>query len=257
MPYAIPSDLLSRCLVFRRDVMLVGKSLVAVLLVLGSTAAIAAPGASGAVSGFPGAPRSQRFSYGSSCPAAPRNHYLTAPAGCLTVRLADVDGDGRPDLVLLYARPAVRRTSYRFTLEVYRASGRTLTVPLPEGDIPATLERLRNVNGRRGVEIFIHFEHISTDESIEVIAFDGRGLTLAGNLSYGGYDAGLRFGFTCRLGQAPTVEQDEFFLSPTPGRWYDNATTYRWTGATLRKDTTHTTPFTGTTPPRGQVGIHC
>jgi hypothetical protein len=57
---------------------------------------------------FPDAPASQSFTYGRSCPAGPANPYLTSPAGCLSVRVADVDGDGQPDLVLLYTHPGQR-----------------------------------------------------------------------------------------------------------------------------------------------------
>jgi hypothetical protein len=183
--------------------------------------AAALPGAAAARS-FPGAPRSQRFHYGSSCPAAPTNQYLAGPAGCLSVRLVDVDGDGRPDLVLLYARPNVEHFRFRFTLKAYRASRGALVAHIPVGDIPATIERLRDVNNRRGVEVFLHEVHISTAELMGIYTFDGKKLRRAGAFSYGGYDAGLKFGFTCHRGTPATIVQDQFSLSSlkAPHIWH-------------------------------------
>jgi hypothetical protein len=224
------------------------------LLATGSAAALAATPTG---SGFPGAPRSQHFTYGSNCPAAPANRYLTTPAGCLTVRFADVDGDGRADLVLLYTKPGVQHYGYRFTLKVDRASGGTLTSQLPEGDIPATIARLRNVNGRPGAELFIHYVHVTTAESMAIYSFNGNRLQRSGVLSYGGYDSGLKFGFTCRTGQPPQIVEDQFARRSAPGHWAHTATTYVWSGSALNKTTTHTTTFVGASPPPRQVGAHC
>jgi hypothetical protein len=241
--------------------MFIGRSLVAGMSVLGAAGAIAAPGASGASPGFPAAPHSQRFGYGSSCPAAPANRYLTGPAGCLSVRLADVDGDGKPDLVLLYTHPGVQSFDYDFTLKVYRASGGTLTAQLPAGDIPATFLLLRNVNRRPGVEIFIHTDHISTNETMAIYTFNGTMLQDAGKFAYGGYDIGeVQFGVTCH---APTtIVQHEFSVtSPTAPAsrrtWTHWATTYTWVGAALKQGATKTTTFKGANPPASEVGVHC
>lgn len=208
---------------------------------------------------FPGAPHSQHFGYGSSCPAAPTNQYLAGPAGCLSVRFADVDGDGRPDLVLLYTRPNVKHFRYRFTLKVYRASGGTLVAHIPAGDIPATIKRLRDVNDRRGVEVFVHEVHISTAELMGIYTFDGKQLRRAGAFSYGGYDAGLKFGFTCHRGTPATIVQDQFSLSSlkVPHIWHRLARSYRWAGGTLQQGASRITIFKGSSPPRGRVGVHC
>jgi hypothetical protein len=216
-------------------------------------------GASSAPAGgtFPGAPRSQRFAFGSTCPAAPANRYLTTRGGCLSVRLGDVDGDGKPDLVLLYTKPGVRSPAYRFTLKVFRSEGGTATARLPEGDIPATIAALRNVNGVPGAELFIHLEHITTSETMALYTFSGGRLRRAGELSYGGSDFGIRFGFTCRLGPPPTVVQDEFSLTHGPGTWSHTSTTYTWSGAALAKGSAHTTTFHGKRAPRSLVGVHC
>jgi hypothetical protein len=202
-------------------------------------------------------PQSQHFGYGSRCPAAPANRYLTAPAGCLSVRVADVDGDGKVDLVLLYTNPRINGDAYRFTLKVFRAGGGVLTARVPDGDIPAEIIRLHNVNGLSGAEIFIHFVHVSTAESAAVYSFDGNRLRLSGELSYGGYDAGVRFGFSCRVAKHPAIVQDEFALSTMPRAWRHVVTTYRWDSAALQQGATQTGTFTGTRPPQSAIGLHC
>jgi hypothetical protein len=202
-------------------------------------------------------PQSRHFGYGSRCPATPANRYLAAPAGCLFVRLADVDGDGKVDLVLLYTKPGVKSYAYRFTLKVFRADGGVLTARVPEGDIPAEIIRLRNVNGLPGAEIFIHFVHVSTAESADVYSFDGNRLRLSGELSYGGYDAGVRSGFSCHTAKHPTIVQDEFASSTMPRTWRHTVTTYRWASAALQQGATYTGTFIGTSPPQSEVGVHC
>jgi hypothetical protein len=224
----------------------------------GALAMPALTGASpGAARAFPGAPASQRFGYGSTCPAAPANRYLTTRAGCLTVRRADVDGDGKPDLVLLYTKPGVRHPAYRFTLKVYTARGAMVSARLPEGDIPATIAALRNVNGVPGVELFVHLEHITTSETMALYTLSGGRLLRAGELSYGGTDFGIRFGFSCRPGSPPAIVQDEFTLKHRPTTWSHTSTTYTWNSGSLAKGATHTTTFRGKQAPGSQVGVHC
>ncbi|HYB28226.1 MAG TPA: hypothetical protein VEF89_16545 [Solirubrobacteraceae bacterium] len=208
---------------------------------------------------FPDAPASQSFTYGSRCPAAPANPYLTTPAGCLSVREADVDGDGQPDLLLLYTRPGVKGLIYHFTLKVYRASGGVLTTQLPEEDIPATFELLRNVNGRPGAEIFIHTDHISTSEELAIYTWDGTTLQRAGTFAYDGYDIGeVQFGITCHAPK--TIVQYEFSTTtPTASQrvWKELTTTFSWFGPTLKRGATATSTFNAANPPARLVGVGC
>jgi hypothetical protein len=208
---------------------------------------------------FPGAPASQTFTNGNRCSAAPANRYLTSPAGCLSVRLADVDGDDRPDLVLLYTHPGVNYGVSRFTLKVYRASGGVLTAQLPAGDIPATFLVLRNVNARPGVEIFVHTMHLSNGETLFVYTFAAGRLQRAGGFTYGG-DAFVQFGVTCH--PPMSMVQDEFSLSrltlPAAQRkWTHLTTTYTWVGASFKAGTTKVLTFTGAFPPASEIGLHC
>jgi hypothetical protein len=209
---------------------------------------------------FPDAPVSQSFRYGSSCPAAPTNPYLTSPAGCLSVREADVDGDGRPDLLLLYTHPGVKRFNYHFTLKVFLASGGIVTVQLSAGDIPASFLLLRNVNGRPGVEMFVHTAHISTSEEAAIYTFNGIALQRAGSFAYDGYDIGeVQFGIVCHVPK--TIVQYEFSTNtpgPASGRiWKELATTLSWQGAALKPAATTTATFKGANPPAGLVGVGC
>jgi hypothetical protein len=237
----------------------VRRGLISSFTVIAAAAILHAAPAPAAFSAFPGAPGSQHFADGSACPAAPRNRYLTQPAGCLSVRTADVDGDGRPDLILLYARPG---TAYRFRLVVDRASGATMDARLPAGDIPATIERLRNVNGRRGVELFIHDQHITTEEEMVVYSAGSGRLIRAGSLPYGGSDDGIRFGFVCHRRPPATIVVHQFAItsfSPPVFRrvWRDTATTYRWNGPRLVRGRTTRRLFETPAPPGREVGARC
>jgi hypothetical protein len=213
---------------------------------------------------FPDAPRTQPGSWpaGFPCPLAPPNRYLPARAGCVTVERADVDGDGRPDLILLYANlgPNNSGTGFvprGFTLKVVRASGGVLTARVPhlEND---TILRVRNVNGRPGAEIFIQEGRISSGSFAGVYTFDGRRLLRAGGFTYGG-DSGQRYGFVCRPGRAATITQYAFLLEQGPiatGRWQRTITTHEWHGAQLQRAATTTTTQLGAPPDRFQ-GAHC
>jgi hypothetical protein len=55
---------------------------------------------------LPGAPVTQAHGYGVEtdfCPLAPPNRYPPARSGCVTVRRADLNGDGRQDLIIVYS----------------------------------------------------------------------------------------------------------------------------------------------------------
>jgi len=223
-------------------------------------------GGRAAVTGrFPNAPYSQPGNWrkgANSCPLAPPNPYLPRRAGCVTVRPADVDGDGRPDLILLYGQLSTHRLGSgfiptAFTLKVLRASGGTLVAHIPHPQANPTIVRLRNVNERPGVEIFIHETHISSGELMGVYTFDGHSLHRAGGFWYGG-DSALVQGFTCHRGPPATIVQHQFLLEgpSRTGRWRRTDTTYVWVGARLRRGATRTTDRTGI-PPASLASPNC
>jgi hypothetical protein len=175
------------------------------------------------------------------------------------VREVDVDGDGRPDLVLLYTHPGVKNGVYRFTLKVYRARGGVLTAEPPVGDIPATFLVLRNVNAQPGVEIFVHTVHLSNGESFFVYTFAAGKLQRPGGFTYGG-DAFVQFGVTCH--PPISMVEDEFSLSrltlPAAQRkWTHLTSAYTWVGSSLKAKTGKITTFTGAVPPASEIGLHC
>ena len=217
--------------------------------------------ARGVVAGrFPGAPRTQPG--GCPSPLAPPNRYLPKGASCVTVAYADVDGDGRPDLILLYGDPTTHRVHGLFlpavfTLKVVRASGGALSTRVPALE-PPTIILLRDVNNRPGDEIFIHETHVSSGEYVGVYAFDGHRLRRAGGFwGYGG-DSAQQYGITCHLGDPATIVQHQFLLEgPTMfGRWQRTDTTYLWAGAALRRIGQRTTQDHGL-PPKSLTDVGC
>ena len=229
------------------------------LLAYGAKQSTLRPSMGGA---FPNAPHSQRPTSGGSCPLAPPNPYLPSRAGCVTVRRADIDGDGRPDLILLYAQLSTRRfagglipTSY--TLELLRASGGKLTTRIPHPVESPTIDHIRDINDRAGAEIFIHETHISSGELVGVYTFNGHALRRVGGFWWGG-DSAQRYGFTRRPGHPSSIVQRQFVLEgpSMTGRWQRTDTTYIWIGPELRNAARRTTQRYGI-PPRSQVREVC
>jgi hypothetical protein len=173
----------------------------------------------------------------------------------VTVRRADVDGDGHRDLILLYARLGHHRSAGAFvpttwTLSVLRADGGRLTRRLGHPmDHPAIL-RVRNVNTQRGAELFIHNGGTSSGQTVDVYAFDGNRLRRAHRFLYRG-DSLTMYGFTCRRHPAWIIQHA--FLSQssrTTGARRRTDTTYRWVGARLERTAKHTTERHGPLPKR-------
>ncbi len=189
----------------------------------------------------------------------------------MTVARADVDGDGTRDLIVLYT---TARSSGVFTLVVFQARGGELRATV-QADMNATIALAKNVIGnRRGAELFVHDGHVTTDEGMAVYAFNGHSLQKAGELLYGGQDAGILFGFTCvpeevamriptgatpyapiMIGRPPMIIQHEFDeRTPFRGIWDRTDRRMTWVGAKLQP-TGRTT--VRATPTPAQVGVHC
>jgi hypothetical protein len=190
---------------------------------------------------FTNAPRSQRFNLWGRCPPAPPNPYLPSDAGCVTVGRADVDGDGRRDLVLLYGRLGTNQRGIPFTLKVIPASGGTLATALPPS-VNAKIAMVRDVNARRGAEIFVLDGESTSGKSVGVYTFDGRAVRRAGSFMFGG-EPSIAFGFACRRGPPPSIVQHQFEQrTPFHGVWDHTDTTYQWAGAQLRRLAVHKSP---------------
>lgn len=209
----------------------------------------------GTAAGLPAAPASQSFAQFGPCPPAPAGGLVPAGSGCVTVRRADVLGNGRTDLVLLYARLNTHGEALGFTLEVVAPGGRRLTLRLARTDMNISVALVRNVNARPGVELFLHEGHVTTDEVMGVYTFDGRRLALAGRFAFDGVEAGILSGFTCHAGGAPAIVQHVFQeRTPFAGVWERTNTTYRWVGARLSRGASETVRAS---PSAAEVGVHC
>ncbi|HET7572665.1 MAG TPA: hypothetical protein VFJ77_08350 [Gaiellaceae bacterium] len=212
----------------------------------------AGPGHSGASRAFPGAPSTQPNGYGvetGACPLAPPNRYLPARSGCVTVRRADVNGDGRPDLILVYSRlsrqhpsgyvggtpPSLRRNfvAEAAFLKVVFANGTSTSARLRAR--AAAIDAVAHVNDDPGREIFLEVGRLSSGATGAAYGYDKGRLVSAGvALGYGG-DSAARAGFDCLPGKPPRLIQRTFALiGPTIyGWWRETKVTYLWRGPKL------------------------
>ena len=170
---------------------------------------------------------------------------------------ADVDGDGRPDLITLRRSSRHRGGS----IEVVLASGRRTSVRTSTfaAFLPA-LVAVGNVDGRGGDELFVDVEHISTNEFIGIYTSWKGQLRLAATLP--GYSAhpGLWAGMTCSMqGVRHFVTVHHFVLTPPsqPHYWTQQNTEYVWQGPALKLYATGPTRRLPSLPPPGLVGLHC
>lgn len=169
---------------------------------------------------FPGAPVTQPNGYGvetGACPLAPPNRYLPARSGCITVKRADVNGDGRPDLILVYSRlsrqhpsgyvggppPSLRRdfVSEAAFLKVAFANGTSVSARLETR--AAAIDAVAHVNDDPGHEIFLEVGRVSSGATGAAYGYDNGRLVSAGvALGYGG-DSATQAGFNCLPGKPP------------------------------------------------------
>jgi hypothetical protein len=204
---------------------------------------------------FPDAPGSQIFAPFSRCRRAPPSRYLPPGAECVTVTRADVDGDGFPDLVLLYTTP---HSNGAYTLEVLRAWGGELSARV-SADMNAAIALVRTTGAHHRTAVFVHDSYSTTDQGVTVYAFNGHALTKAGVFEYGGQDAGIVFGFTClpssRSFTPAGIIQHEFDeRTPFKNVWDRTDRAYAWRNGRLSP--TGVLRFKAK-PTSAELGIHC
>lgn len=171
---------------------------------------------------------------------------------------ADVDGDGRPDLVTLHRHPA--QTGH---LLVRLATRRRLTAKM-SSDAPFVpgLAASGNVNGTRGDELFVDMHHLFTNDVIGIFTYVHGRIRLVGQVLAFGNDYPLRFGVTCTThGARHVVIDHEFqlhFAGPSlPSFWTRQDTFFRWKGSALRLTAKLGPRRIAKRPPTDQVGIQC
>lgn len=211
---------------------------------------------------FPDAPASQPNSNGvegDTCRLAVPNRYLPARAGCVTARRADINGDGRPDLVVVYsilghehptgfdgAPPALAKDFFalRAYLEVVFAGGGRVTTAITQPKIThaAAIAAISRVNDDPGAEVFLWVTGISSGDTVAAYGLHKGRLAPAGAmLSYGG-DSAAAAGFDCLSGSPPRlIQRSLLLLGPTIyGWWQESDTVYAWHGPKLVRISHHT-----------------
>ncbi len=202
---------------------------------------------------FPGAPSTQRDGYGvetDACPLATPSRYLPARSGCVTVVRADVNGDGRPDLILVYSRlsrrypsgyaggipPSLRRefVAEAAFLKIVLANGRSVSTRLSQTRA-AAIESVAHINDDPGSETVLAVGKTSSGAAAVAYGYhDGRLVPAGVTLNYGG-DSAAGGGFNCLSGNPPRlVERTYELIGPTiNGWWQETNITYTWHGPRL------------------------
>ena len=156
---------------------------------------------------------------------------------------ADVTGDGKADLVLVYSRlNHVSALGWPSLTKHFGATQAFLTIVLPDGTQistrlngvkAATIVGLGHVNSDPGREIFLQTFHISSGSTATAYGLShGRLVPAGATLSYGG-DSGLQAGFSCSTTGKPHLVQRTFVLGSRYGWSTETNVTYRWNGPKL------------------------
>jgi hypothetical protein len=167
---------------------------------------------------------------------------------------ADVNGDGRPDLVTLRH---VSASKGKLTVMLAGGGRLSVTTPSDAAWLPA-LVAAGNVDGRPGEELFVDVTHVTTAESISIYTYWQGHLVKAGTLSAYGYDYGILYGLTCSAKSTRhfTIEHD-FYLKFGTDRWMRQDAVYLWQGATLRRFARHAATLIKGQPSPTLVGVQC
>lgn len=195
---------------------------------------------------------------------------------------ADLTGDGRADLVIVYSHLNRRSAAYPGGPPQWRhyfgASDSTLEVVLPGGtkvaarltstyrrrSYPihvATIIALKHVSDVPGDEVFLAIGHISSGSTAAAYGLNNGHLIPAGALlAYGG-DSGSQAGFNCQTAiKPPELIQRVFVFGArgTRARWQETQITYAWHGLKLVKVREHTSGRNGNLPIGDiEVGTGC
>jgi hypothetical protein len=187
---------------------------------------------------------------------APRGAYWPTDSGCLTERSVDMEGHGRPVKVLLYMRQT--RPSFPFgifTLKVVLSRRRSVSRKFV-GTVAASIVSADNVDGRPGVELFVHEQHISTDETVGVYSYVSGALRRVLTVYAGGGDQESKFSYACTVvNGAPAIVQSEY-QKAEDGSWTRTDTVNYWSSGLINPGQPE--PAVPVAPPsRSQIGGFC
>jgi hypothetical protein len=200
------------------------------------------------------------------CPLAPPNRYLPPRSGCVTAIRADINGDGRSDLILVYSRlgrqhpywyaagTAPPRLKHDFVanaafMKVVLAGGATASIEV-NGAWAAAIDAVAHVNDGHGNEVFLEVSRISSGASVVAYGFhDGRLVPAGVTLGSGG-DSAAKAGFDCLPGKPRRLIQRTFLLiGPTIyGWWRETNVIYAWHGPRLAQISSRTLKRRGAVP---------
>jgi hypothetical protein len=238
----------------------------------GAGAGTAHPSESGA---FPGAPATQPNGYGvasRACPLAAANRYLPARSGCVTAIRADLNGDGRPDLILVYSRLGRRIPSSWYAggvpaslrhdfvadaayLKVVLAGGGSASVEIA-GAWAGAVDAVAHLDGTPSSEVLLEVSRISSGASDVAYGLSNGPLVPAGVTLFAGGDSAAKSGFDCVPGNPPRLIQRTFeLIGPTVyGWWRETSVIYAWHGPRLVQISSHTFKRRGVVP-ASEIGI--
>jgi len=219
---------------------------------------------------FPGAPSTQPHGVypGTACELAPRSRYLPEWSGCVTATVADLTGNGRADLVLIYSRiappalhglPPRSAGKPRRVINMYEASQAMLRIVTPSGqEITAPIESpgvhgtvshvsvaallaIAHVNNQQGREIFLQTGQSSSgSDFLAYSLYRGRLISAGVGFASGG-DSADGNGFDCMPGNPARVIERNYQLihglkvvhQMIYGQWKETITTLVWRGPRL------------------------
>lgn len=218
-------------------------------------------GHASASSGFPGAPLTQPNGYGvesDMCPLARPNRYLPPRSGCVSARLADVNGDGRPDLVIAYSSlshhrpstypgepPRVKRDfdAQAAFLKVVLSDGTSVTIRVhgTKTTRATGIDAVAHVGSEPGDEVFLEVERVSSGATLVAYGFHNGRLVPAGVFLGWGGDSGAAAGFDCGGHPPRLIQRSYLFVGPNEftRSWRETDVVYAWHGLKLVRVGSH------------------
>ena len=167
---------------------------------------------------------------------------------------ADVNGDGRRDLVTLRR---VSSSKGRLTVALAGGGGVSVSTASDAMWLPG-LVATGNVDGRPGEELFVDVQHVTTAESISIYTYWHGRLVRAGTLSAYGYDYGVLSGLTCSgQGARPLITEHDFYIKFGTHQWMRQDTVYEWQGPALKLFVSRPARRIPGQPSPALVGVQC